>query len=70
MPKKKNKKAEMVQINAEADELQEALMAAMEQPPDLRSMMLFGEVDEEKSTDLIVGMIMLTDGTPARSHPL
>lgn len=70
MPKKKNKKAEMVQINAEADELQEALMAAMEKPPDLRSMMLFGEVDEEKSTDLIVGMIMLTDGTPARSHPL
>lgn len=70
MPKKKEKKAEMVQINAESDELQEALMAAMEKPPDLRSMMLFGEVDEEKSTDLIVGMIMLTDGVPARMRPL
>jgi len=70
MPKKKEKKAEIVQINAESDGLQEALMAAMEKPPDLRSMMLFGEVDEEKSTDLIVGMIMLTDGVSARMRPL
>ena len=67
MPKKK---AEVVQVDEGNEELQQALMAAMEKPPDLRSMMLFGEVDEEKSTDLIVGMIMLTDGVVPSSHPL
>ena len=68
MPKKK--KAEVVQVEEQSDELQQALMAAMEKPPDVRSMMLFGEVDEEKSTDLIVGMIMLTDGIPTSERPL
>jgi ATP-dependent Clp protease protease subunit len=66
----KKKKAEVVQIEEQSDELQQALMAAMEKPPDVRSMMLFGEVDEEKSTDLIVGMIMLTDGIPTSERPL
>ena len=68
MPKKK--KAEVVQVEEQSDELQQALMAAIEKPPDVRSMMLFGEVYEEKSTDLIVGMIMLTDGIPASERPL
>ena len=41
--------------------LQEMLAGA--KPPEIRTMALFGDVDEEKSLDLIVGMLTLTEFT-------
>jgi ATP-dependent Clp protease protease subunit len=43
------------------DLLQEMMDAA--KPPEIRTMALFGDVDEEKSLDLIVGMLTLTEFT-------
>ena len=33
-------------------------------PPEIRTMALFGDVDEEKSMDLIIGLLALTDFSP------
>jgi ATP-dependent Clp protease protease subunit len=70
MPKKKPNKAQAERVMDEEAELQEILMEAMGKPPELRTMMMFGEVDEEKTLDLIAGLIMLSDGTPSTSEDL
>ena len=44
------------------EELLQEMMAAAK-PPEIRTMALFGDVDEEKSLDLIVGMLTLTEFT-------
>ena len=67
MSKKKPNKAEAERVldeEEEEEEFQEILMEALGKPPELRTMMMFGEVDEEKSLDLIAGLIMLSDGSP------
>jgi ATP-dependent Clp protease, protease subunit len=70
MPKKKPNKAEAERVMDEEAELQEIFMEAMGKPPELRTMMMFGEVDEEKTIDLIAGLIMLSDGSPSSSEEL
>ena len=65
MPDKKKK------TEAEEEEktsLSEALEDLMNSQPDLRTMMLYGEVNEEKVQELIVGTIMMTQAASPNSY--
>ena len=64
MPKKAEKKPikEESQEEAQSGDLLEAMNEMLAGQPDLRTMMLYGEVEEEKIQELIVGLIMLTEG--------
>ena len=48
--------------------LTEALEGLMNSQPDLRTMMLYGEVNEEKVQELIVGTIMMTQAPQPNSY--
>ena len=74
MPKKseKNKpKEEEEQEEIESEEgstsLAEAMSAMLDNAPDLRTMMLYGEVEEEKIQELIVGLLLFTEGASAKA---
>ena len=65
MPKKVSEKSEEKEETTEeerASALAEAMSEMLAGSPDLRTMMLYGEVEEEKIQELIVGLIMLTEG--------
>jgi len=64
MADKKKKKEEEEE---EKSSLTEALEDLMNSQPDLRTMMLYGEVNEEKVQELIVGTIMLTQSPSPQS---
>ena len=71
MPKKAEKKTveEPEQSSVEAqDLLAEAMTEMLDQTPDLRTMMLYGEVEEEKIQELIVGLLVLTEGAGPKSY--
>ena len=71
MPKKAEKKTveEPEQSSFEAqDLLAEAMTEMLDQTPDLRTMMLYGEVEEEKIQELIVGLLVLTEGAGPKSY--
>ncbi len=71
MPDKKTKSEEQEQ-DPKAEEstssLSEALEDLMNSQPDLRTMMLYGEVNEEKVQELIVGTIMMTQAPAPVSY--
>ena len=73
MPKKseKNKPKEEEQEEIESEEgstsLAEAMSAMLDSAPDLRTMMLYGEVEEEKIQELIVGLLLFTEGASAKA---
>tara|TARA_Y100000593_G_C4281750_1_gene323152 strand:+ start:560 stop:1213 length:654 start_codon:yes stop_codon:yes gene_type:complete len=69
MPRKKKEetKEDTVEPESLKDPL-EQLEALMSATPDLRTMMLYGEVEEEKIQELIVGLIMLTEGATAKAY--
>ena len=67
MPKKTDKKvAQPEEVEATEEEkasaLAEAMTAMLESAPDMRTMMLYGEVEEEKIQELIVGLLVMTEG--------
>lgn len=62
-PTKKKEEEEEEQASALAEAMTEMLSGA----PDLRTMMLYGEVEEEKIQELIVGLIMFTEGATPKS---
>ncbi len=62
--KKKKTEAE----EEEKTSLSEALEDLMNSQPDLRTMMLYGEVNEEKVQELIVGTIMMTQAASPNSY--
>lgn len=64
MPDKKKKEAE----EEEKSSISEALEDLINSQPDLRTMMLYGEVNEEKVQELIVGTIMMTEAASANSY--
>ena len=77
MPKvsdKRKKKKEEPERSEEMTEeekksaIAEAMSAMLDAPPDLRTMMLYGEVEEEKIQELIVGLIMFTEGASSKSY--
>jgi len=51
-----------------ASALAEAMTAMLESAPDMRTMMLYGEVEEEKIQELIVGLLVLTEGASAKGY--
>ena len=66
---KKKKKEEQVEEEEESGtSLSEALEGLMNSQPDLRTMMLYGEVNEEKIQELIVGTIMMTQAASPNSY--
>lgn len=67
MPDKKKKKEEE-QEEEQSTSLSEALEDLMNSQPDLRTMMLYGEVNEEKVQELIVGTIMMTQAASPNSY--
>ena len=67
MPDKKKKKEEE-EKEEQGSTLSEALEDLMNSQPDLRTMMLYGEVNEEKVQELIVGTIMMTQAAQGNSY--
>jgi len=70
MPKKTEKQTTKT-IEEEAEDnsaLAEAMTEILSGVPDLRTMMLYGEVEEEKVQELIVGLIMLTEGASPKAY--
>jgi len=68
MPKAPTKKKEEEEEEEEqASALAEAMTEMLSGAPDLRTMMLYGEVEEEKIQELIVGLIMFTEGATPKS---
>tara|TARA_B100000131_G_scaffold294739_1_gene311153 strand:- start:2195 stop:2830 length:636 start_codon:yes stop_codon:yes gene_type:complete len=65
---KKKKKEEEVEEEESTPSLSEALEGLMNSQPDLRTMMLYGEVNEEKIQELIVGTIMMTQAAAPNSY--
>ena len=65
---KKKKKEEEVEEEESTPSLSEALEGLMNSQPDLRTMMLYGEVNEEKIQELIVGTIMMTQAASPNSY--
>ena len=63
---KKEKNEE--QEEEQSPSLTEALEGLMNSQPDLRTMMLYGEVNEEKVQELIVGTIMMTQAPQPNSY--
>ena len=68
MPDKKKKKEEQEEEAAQTTSLSEALEDLMNSQPDLRTMMLYGEVNEEKIQELVVGTIMMTQAAAPNSY--
>ena len=68
MPDKKKKKEEQESEEQQPSSLSEALEDLMNSQPDLRTMMLYGEVNEEKVQELIVGTIMMTQAASPNSY--
>ncbi len=71
MPKKTEKKPEEEAKEAKEEQsgdLLEAMNEMLAGAPDLRTMMLYGEVEEEKIQELIVGLIMFTEGASPKSY--
>tara|TARA_B100000131_G_scaffold23170_1_gene22266 strand:- start:40 stop:675 length:636 start_codon:yes stop_codon:yes gene_type:complete len=68
MPDKKKKKEEQPEEEEQTTSLSEALEDLMNSQPDLRTMMLYGEVNEEKVQELIVGTIMMTQAAAPNSY--
>ena len=69
MPKKAEKKPiEEPEDESQAGDLIEAMNEMLAATPDLRTMMLYGEVEEEKIQELIVGLIMLTEGAGPKAY--
>ena len=66
--KKKKKKEEVEEEEETGTSLSEALEGLMNSQPDLRTMMLYGEVTEEKIQELIVGTIMMTQAAAPNSY--
>lgn len=66
--KKKKKKEEVEEEEETGTSLSEALEGLMNSQPDLRTMMLYGEVNEEKIQELIVGTIMMTQAAAPNSY--
>ena len=64
LDKKKSEEEEEEQ----SPSLTEALEGLMNSQPDLRTMMLYGEVNEEKVQELIVGTIMMTQAPQPNSY--
>lgn len=67
MPDKKKKEA-AEEEEQQSTSLSEALEDLMNSQPDLRTMMLYGEVNEEKVQELIVGTIMMTQAASPNSY--
>ncbi len=65
---KKKKKEEAEEEEVSSPSLSEALEDLMNSQPDLRTMMLYGEVNEEKVQELIVGTIMMTQAASPNSY--
>lgn len=68
MPDKKKKEEKVEQEEEQSSSLTEALEDLMNSQPDLRTMMLYGEVNEEKVQELIVGTIMMTQAASPNSY--
>ena len=66
--KKKKKEEEVEEEEESGTSLSEALEGLMNSQPDLRTMMLYGEVNEEKIQELIVGTIMMTQAAASNSY--
>ena len=66
--KKKKKEEEVEEEEESGTSLSEALEGLMNSQPDLRTMMLYGEVNEEKIQELIVGTIMMTQAAAPNSY--
>ena len=66
--KKKKKEEEVEEEEELGTSLSEALEGLMNSQPDLRTMMLYGEVNEEKIQELIVGTIMMTQAAAPNSY--
>ena len=66
--KKKKKEEEEEEEEELGTSLSEALEGLMNSQPDLRTMMLYGEVNEEKIQELIVGTIMMTQAAAPNSY--
>lgn len=66
--KKKKKEEEVEEEEESTTSLSEALEGLMNSQPDLRTMMLYGEVNEEKVQELIVGTIMMTQAAAPNSY--
>tara|TARA_Y100000034_G_scaffold86775_1_gene104028 strand:- start:977 stop:1609 length:633 start_codon:yes stop_codon:yes gene_type:complete len=66
MPKKEETKEEVTE-NQLAKEAFESIESLMNDRVDLRTMMLYGEVEEEKIQELIVALIMLTEGAESKA---
>ena len=66
--KKKKKEEEVEEEEESTTSLSEALEGLMNSQPDLRTMMLYGEVNEEKIQELIVGTIMMTQAAAPNSY--
>ena len=65
--KKKAKDVEAEEEESTTPSLSDALEDLMNSQPDLRTMMLYGEVNEEKVQELIVGTIMMTQAAQPNS---
>jgi len=73
MPRKKKEEKKEVEETEETEDLPtqslaDAMSEMMSQTPDLRTMMLYGEVEEEKIQELIVGLIMFTEGAGPKAY--
>ena len=70
MPKKAEKKPTKEEHTKEEEtgDLLEAMNEMLAGAPDLRTMMLYGEVEEEKIQELIVGLIMMTEGAGPKAY--
>ena len=66
--KKKKKEEEVEEEEESGTSLSEALEGLMNSQPNLRTMMLYGEVNEEKIQELIVGTIMMTQAASPNSY--
>lgn len=63
-----DKKEKNEEEEEQSPSLTEALEGLMNSQPDLRTMMLYGEVNEEKVQELIVGTIMMTQAPQPNSY--
>jgi ATP-dependent Clp protease protease subunit len=66
MPKKTDK--QNVEEEEEASDVLEAMTEMLAGAPDLRTMMLYGEVEEEKIQELIVGFLVMTEGATPKAY--
>ena len=66
MPKK-NDKEEAPPEQEKIESFTEVMTEMLSTQPDLRTMMLYGEVEEEKIQELIVALIMLTEGAEPKA---